>query len=51
MVSIKIVLLLVVAGAFIVGGGVGIASGALDRVKFEATKIRTSLNRRNGETS
>lgn len=50
MVSIKIVLLLVVVGAFVIGGGVGIASGALDRIKFEATKVRTSLNKR-GETS
>lgn len=50
MVSVKIVLLLVVIGAIVVGGGVGIASGALDRVRFEATKIRTSLNQR-GDTS
>lgn len=49
MVSVRVVLLLVVAGAFILAGGVGIASGAIDRLRFEAESVRTSLNRRGDE--
>jgi len=46
LVSIKAVLVLVVAMAFILGGGVQILASAKDRLGFEVEQARTSLNER-----
>ncbi len=46
MVSIKIVIAIVLIAGFALAGGVGVASASLDRVKFEAAKIRSSINSR-----
>ena len=46
LVSAKAVLVLIVAMAFILGGGVQILASAKDRLSFETEKVRTSLNER-----
>lgn len=50
LVSIKAVLVLVVALAFILGGGVQILASAKDRLSFETTKIREGINPRGDDT-
>jgi len=46
LVSAKAVIILIVAMAFILGGGVQILASAKDRLSFETEAIRTSLNER-----
>ena len=46
MVSAKAVLVLVLAMAFILSGGVGLVAGAADRLRFEASSLKQSINPR-----
>jgi len=46
LVSVKAVIILVGALAFILAGGVGIIASATDRLRFESQNVRQSLNPR-----
>jgi len=46
LVSVKAVIILVGALAFILAGGVGILASARDRLSFETQSVRESLNPR-----
>jgi len=46
LVSAKSIIILIVAMAFILGGGVQILASAKDRLGFEVEQARTALNER-----